>query len=194
MDAALRFGGGHALHAVRTGLELQAPVGAVAVDARDHFLVAAQFRRAFRHQFHAPAARFRVPRVHAQKVAGEQRAFVAARARADFQEHAAAVIGVARQQQQLQRAFQAFQLATARFDLVFRHRLHVGVRQHFLRGRQVFLGPGKGSERLDPGFQFGAFARKLAETVHIGRGFRVGQQRVHLGQAVTQMLQPAAHG
>ncbi|MNT04166.1 hypothetical protein D3C72_1387340 [compost metagenome] len=194
VDATLRFGGGHALHAVRTGLELQAAIGAVAVNTRDHFLVAAQFRGAFRHQLDAPAARFRIARVHAQQVAREQRAFIATRARADFQEHAAPVIGVARQQQQLQRAFQAFQLASARLDLVFGHGLHVRVGQHFLRRRQVFLGAGEGGEGLDHGFQLGAFARELAETVHIGRGFRLGEQRVHLDQAVTQMLQPAAHG
>ena len=43
MDTALRFGGGHALHAMRAGFEFQHGVGALADDARDDFLVAAHF-------------------------------------------------------------------------------------------------------------------------------------------------------
>ena len=46
VDAALRLGGGHALHAVAAGLELELRVGALARDARDHFLEAAEVGRA----------------------------------------------------------------------------------------------------------------------------------------------------
>lgn len=41
MDAALGLGGGHALHAVGTGLELEMAVHAVTGDEADDFLVAA---------------------------------------------------------------------------------------------------------------------------------------------------------
>ena len=41
VDAALRLGLRHALHAVRAGLELELAVRAAALDARDDFLVAA---------------------------------------------------------------------------------------------------------------------------------------------------------
>jgi hypothetical protein len=41
VDAALRLGVGHALHAVRAGLRTSARIGAAALDARHDFLEAA---------------------------------------------------------------------------------------------------------------------------------------------------------
>ena len=123
---------------------------------------------------------------------GEQRALVAAGAGADFQEQAAAVIGIARQQQQLQRAFQFLDLAPAGLDLFLGHGLHVGIGQHLLRGGEIFLAAHEGIEGLDHGLQLGALA--LAEAVHVGRGVRFGKHGVDLDEAMAQMLQPAAHG
>src|SRR5690606_21183167 len=78
VDAALRFGFRHALHAVRAGLEFQVAVDAIAFDARDDFLVATVFAGVFAEDFDAPAAAFGVARIHAEQVAGEDRGLVPA--------------------------------------------------------------------------------------------------------------------
>src|SRR5690606_11242995 len=70
VDAALRFGGRHALHAVGAGFELQARVGALALDAGDDFLVAAVLALAGGDDFHPPALALGVAAVHAEQVAG----------------------------------------------------------------------------------------------------------------------------
>ena len=94
MNAALGFGGGHALHAVAAGLKLKAGIGAFADHAADHFLVAAQIAFVFTDNLNLPALTFGVAQVHAQKVPGKKRGFVTTGARTDFQKDVAAVVGV----------------------------------------------------------------------------------------------------
>ena len=57
VDAPLRLGLRHALHAVAARLELELRVGALADDAHDHFLVAAELGRRRRHDLDLPALR-----------------------------------------------------------------------------------------------------------------------------------------
>ncbi len=64
--------------------------------------------------FDAPSLRFRVARIHPEKLAGEKRRLVAAGARADFDDHVFFVVGVLRNQQQLQLALDGF---APRFEL-----------------------------------------------------------------------------
>ena len=106
MDAALRFGGGHALHAVAAGFELERAVHMVACNAQHDFLVAAQLAFVGAHHLHLPALGGGVAGVHAGQIACEQRGFVTARAGADFHERVARVVGVFGQQQALQFVFQ----------------------------------------------------------------------------------------
>ena len=102
VDAALRLGRRHALHAMAAGLELQLRVGARADDLGDDFLVAAHFAGTLGNHFDLPALALRIAAVHAEQVAGEQRRFVAAGAGADLEEDVALVVGVLRQQPPLQ--------------------------------------------------------------------------------------------
>ena len=104
VDAALRLGLRHALHAVRAGFELESRIGAAALDARDDFLVAAVFAGAGGQDFQLPALALGVARVHAEQVAGEDRRLVAAGAGAHFQEDIAFVARILRNQQQAERA------------------------------------------------------------------------------------------
>ena len=136
VDAALRFGRGHALHAMRAGLELEMRERAVADDAADDFLVAAVLAGALRQHFDAPALLVGVARVHAEQIAGEDRRFVAAGARAHFEVDVAVVARVLRQQQlrelflfALQPRVEAGQLFAAELA-----QLVVRAFGHFLRG------------------------------------------------------------
>ena len=92
VDAALGFGGRHALHAVRAGFELQLAVDVVAFDPGDDFFIAAVFAFVLREDLHPPAATLGVTRIHAEQVAGENRRLVATGAGTDFEEHVAAVV------------------------------------------------------------------------------------------------------
>jgi hypothetical protein len=99
VDAALRLGGGHALHAVRAGLELETCVGAAAHHAADDLLVAAVLARALAHHLDLPALALGVARVHAEQVAREDRGLVAAGAGTDLEEQVRFVVGVLRDQE-----------------------------------------------------------------------------------------------
>src|SRR5690606_31421535 len=70
MDAALRLGGRHALHAVGAGLELQLRVRAATDDAGHDLLVSAVLARVVGFDLDLPALAFGIARVHAEQVAG----------------------------------------------------------------------------------------------------------------------------
>jgi len=57
MDAALRFGGRHALHAVHARFELEARERARTRDAADDLAIAAVLARTLRERFHREAVR-----------------------------------------------------------------------------------------------------------------------------------------
>src|SRR3546814_6902994 len=103
VDATLRLGFRHALHAVGAGLELQVRVRAAPLDAGDDLAEAAVLAGAGRFDLDPPALSLGVARIHAQQVAGEDRRLVAAGAGADLQVQVALVARVARHQQRHQR-------------------------------------------------------------------------------------------
>ena len=110
VDAALRLGRRHALHAVAARLELQRRVDRVALDADDELLVAAEVARALRDDLGAPALALGIAQVHARQVGGEEGRLVAAGAGADLEEDVARVVGIARQERRLQLGEQALEV------------------------------------------------------------------------------------
>src|SRR3546814_2387041 len=66
VDAPLRFGFRHALHAMRAGFVLELRINAEADDARNDFLEAAVLTFVGGQDFDLPATRFRVLAVHAR--------------------------------------------------------------------------------------------------------------------------------
>ena len=104
VNAPLGFCLRHALHPVRPGLELQAFEYVLAGDARDNFLVAAMFRGALGEFREAPAALLGIAAVHAEQVTREQRSFIAAGPRANFEEHIEGIVRILGQQQPFQLA------------------------------------------------------------------------------------------
>src|SRR5206468_6340688 len=98
MDTTLRFGGRHALHAMAARLELELRVGALAYDAHDHFLEAAELGLRRRHDLDLPAVAFGVTRVHPEEIAGKERRLVSPGAGTNFEEDVAIVVRVSGQQ------------------------------------------------------------------------------------------------
>ena len=103
VDAALRFGDGHALDAVDAALVLQvrphALVGggrSLRADRQGDVLEAPQFRVGRAHLGDAPAVRLSVAPVHARQVGGKKRGFFAAFTGLDFEDDVHGVLGVAR--------------------------------------------------------------------------------------------------
>ena len=105
VDAPLRLGRRHALHAVGAGFELEPRERALAGDAADDFLVAAVLAGALAEHLDVPALATRRSARTCEQVAGEDRRLVAAGAGADFEEDVVLVARIARQQQLAQLAF-----------------------------------------------------------------------------------------
>ena len=102
VNAALRLGDGHALHAVHPTLVLQvrphALVGcgrALRADRERNVLETAELRVGRAHLGDAPAVRLRVAGVHARQIGGEQRGFFAALTRLDLKDDVHRILGVA---------------------------------------------------------------------------------------------------
>jgi hypothetical protein len=105
MDAALRLGDRHPLHAVHAAFVLQPRPHAVRrrraparLDRDRHVLAAAEAGHGRVDDLGLPAPALGVPQVHAQQVTGEYRRLIPARARAYLQKDIAFIARIARQQ------------------------------------------------------------------------------------------------
>src|SRR4029079_4391738 len=127
VDAALRLGLGHALHAVHAGLELELRIGASARDARDDLAIAAVLAGIRAQDLDAPALALRVAAVHPEQVAREDRGLVAAGARADLEEQVRVVVGVFRHEMAEQRLLARVAARAELAMLVFRELAELGV-------------------------------------------------------------------
>ena len=102
VDAALRLGLGHALHAMRAALPLEDAVGAVALHRERHLLVAAAVARARSELLDLEALPLGIAREHPVDVAGPERCLVAADALPHLEDHVLVVGGVARDHREAQ--------------------------------------------------------------------------------------------
>jgi hypothetical protein len=102
MDASLRLGRGHPLHAVHAALATHLAESARPLDLEDRLLHAAQRRLRKREDLDLPSLPLDVARVHPPELAGEQGGFVPAGAGADFDDAVAVVERIAREQERLE--------------------------------------------------------------------------------------------
>ena len=150
VDAPARLGRRDALHAVDAGFELQAREHAFAGDRGDNLLVAAEVVLRDRDDLHLPAAQLGIAAVHAEQIGGEQRRLVAAGAGAHFQNGAALVGGVLRQQLDLQLLLQLLAARLQRLEIGARHGDHLLVGGGIADQRlEIVLLPVGGAQRLD---------------------------------------------
>jgi hypothetical protein len=187
VDAALGFGFRHALHAVAAGLELQPRIGAVAGQPADDFAVAAELGFAGRQNLDLPALALGVARIHAEEVAGEQRRLVAAGAGADFEQRCArrwgpwaAAASAARFRVRAGAPWQRrFPLRRSRAFRDRPHRLGFG---------QIVFGLAEGVELDGHRLDLGAFARQLAELLHVVGRIGRRQHAVDFVETIDQQL------
>ena len=194
VDASLRLGLGHALHAVPPRLELELRVRALARDPRDHLAVATEFRGRRRHDLDLPALALGVARVHAEQVAREECALVAARARANLEEHVAHVVRVLREQRGLQLERERVHALLRCGALLVGKRLHRGVRRHLVGRGEIGLRLPPRVEALDDRRHLGVLPRVRAEAVHVARRLGRGKQVVELGEPCRELFEASAEG
>ena len=140
VDAALRLGLRHALHAMAAGFELELRIRARADDARDDLPIAAEIRRRLRHDLDRPAAPLGIARVHAEQHGGEQRRLLAAGPRTDLDEHVALVARILRQQHRLQLAFERAKPRLGGALLLLGVVAHLRIVRELDRGREIRFG------------------------------------------------------
>ncbi len=195
VDAALRLRGGHALHAMGAGLELERGVDAAARDAADDLLVAAVLALARAQDLDGPAHGFGVLRVHAEQVAGEDGGFVAARAGADLEVDVALVVRVGRDQRLLQLQLERFVALLECSEFLFTHRTNIGVAvfDHLSGGGHVRVNRLVIGKQLYDRFDARILLRQIAELVLVADHIRIGEQPGEFLEAVAHGLQLVAY-
>ena len=195
VNAALRFGGRHALHAVGARLKFHVAVNAVAGDEGDDFLVAAHAAFALAHKFHAPAQAFRVAAVHAEQVSGEQGGFVTASAGPDFQNDVLFIQGVAGQEQDFELFFQLGQAFLQGRAFLLGHKPHfrVGVLGQFQVFGQRFFRSLVIPKNIDNFFEVGMGLGQFAITLLVFQHFGLGDLLLQLFKFTFQVFQFGEH-
>ena len=178
VDATLRFGLGHSLHAMHAGFEFELRVRALARDARDDFAIAAVLALVGAQYLDTPALPLGVAAVHAKQIAGEDRGFVAARAGAHLEEQVRIVVGILRHEMQQQLPFEGRAAPDELLVLVLGERAHVGIgaRTQFRGSRDIALELAVKVEiprhRVEPR----VLLRQLAEPILVEDRSRVTEQ------------------
>ena len=143
VNAALRFGRRHALHAMHAALVTQLSENRFAGDLEDHFLQAAELGRAGFEVLDFQSGGFRVAVIHPVKISREDRRFAPAGAGADFHDGVAVFVFVRRQERELHVALQIGDAFLERRDFFLRHLREVVVvgSGEFAIVRELAAGP-----------------------------------------------------
>ena len=190
VDASLGLGFGDALHAVDAALVLESGERAVAVDLADHLFDAAGGVFAEAEHVGLPSLGFGVADVGAEQIAGPESCFVAADAGADFDDHAALVVGVAGQQRA---AGFLFELRDSLGQLVglglreFAQLGVVGIGEHLAGLREAAAGLLPVVKQLHDGLKRGVLAGESLQSDRVGADRRVGHFTL-------DRVAPFAHG
>ena len=170
-------------------LELEARERALADQARDHLLVAAELGHALRDDLDLPALALGIARVHAEEVAGEQRRLVAAGPCAHLEKQVAIVVRIARQQRLLQLRFELLHRRARFLELLIGVDLHRGLRRHVARLASVALRLQVVLEQGDDVGHLGVLARQALELLHVLGGVLRRQQVVQVAEPPDQAVE-----
>ena len=194
VDPSLCLGGGHSLHAMRARLETQPRVGALADDAADHLAVAAVLARILGDEFDGPAVALGVARVHAQKVAREDRRLVAAGTRTDLEEDVALIVRVLRHEQFAQCGFVGGDCAfeAARFLIAESAQLGIRVGGELACRGELALEREVCAVARRERFEARVLHRQLAKLPRASGRVRVGEQPADLFGAFERAIEALA--
>ena len=196
VDPAAGLGFRHALDAVHAAFIFQAGISALARDHEGDLLHAADADLVRADGFHLPAPALRVLHIQAVHLGREQGCLVSARAGADLHDHVFIVVGVLRQEKDLQLLLQLFD-AFFRLRVLFLEKLpHLFVVFLFQHGKAVLfvllcllVFP----VRLHKRGQVALLLHQRAETLLIGRHVRLVQFIHDLLIPMKQVFQSVKH-
>ena len=131
----------HALHAMHAGFMLQFRIDFLAFNQRDGFLHTADSGFGSIENLHLPALAFGIARIHAQDIGSKQGCFIAAGAGANLQNHVLFIVGILRNQQELEVAVSLFELCLQGFNFDLSQLAHVLIFSscEFARAGQLFV-------------------------------------------------------
>jgi hypothetical protein len=155
-------------------------------------LHAAQRARRTLQDFHFPLLRLRVARIHAEQFARKQSGFIAARARANFDDHVLLVVRILRQQQEFQLALDRFPALGQLLLFVLREQLHLRVvrfKNHLFGFSEALVDHLPLTVFCDHIGKLRMPARELLERARIGMHFRRGKLRRHFHVAVFNLVE-----
>src|SRR5258705_4704873 len=195
MDAPLRLGRGHALHAVHARFELQLAVRALARDPEDDLFEAALLRVALRQDLDLPAVALGVAREHPVEIGREQGCLLPALASADLDDDVLLVQWIAPHKRAAHARRRLFELARRRGEVLARDVAQVAVVgvDELPRFLQALLGVAQRADRFDDGRQLRELLPHLADALVAAGDLRIGHEprelvvtRLHLREAPTQ--------
>ena len=183
MDASLRLGLRHTLHAVHARLVFKRAVHVVARDGEDDLLESARGALADARHGHSPTLYLAVFGVHPIEVAGKECGLVAARAAANLDDGVLSVLRIGRYEHELDLLLQGGQTLLTGRDLFAGHLLEVRIvvvhddASRFVEvGQQLFVVAFCGQQFLEAFVFFG----QPHEAVAISDDLGVSDQRRHL--------------
>jgi hypothetical protein len=180
VDASLRLGRGHALHAVHARLVLELREGALAVDADDHLAQAARRGARAREQLDLPAPPLGEARVHAEEIGGEQGRLLAARAGADLEQDVLVVVGILGHEQHLHLLLEHLLLREEVLLLLVRHVAHLRVLLQLARVVGAAHDLAVLAQLLDELAQIRVLLREALQLALVGEHGRVAEHRREL--------------
>ncbi len=197
MDAALRLGLRHTLHAVHARFVFERPIDILAGDLHDDLLVTARGAVGKRRDFITPPFRFDVFGIHAQQVAGEYGSLVAARTASNLDDGILRILRVFGNQQQLNFLFEPPDFGLQLGNHLTRHLTHflvLIVHERVFRLGEVGECRTVTLRRFDDGFELLELFRQLNELFDICNDFGVGQFLTGLLVLEFQPVQTGQYG
>ena len=183
----------HALDAVDAGFELESRIRPIAIDHEVGLFHAAELRVVVGQKLHAVPPLFRVHRVHAVEVGGEQRALLPAHAAANFNDDILVVVRVTWQKQHAQLVEKALFFRLGCVQFLLRHVLELGVGYKLQRLRDVVLALLVRAVGLHHGGKLLLLARKRAQLFWVSVNFRHFEQLADLVIAARELFELFPH-
>ena len=189
VDAALRLRGGHALHAVDAPFEAKLRVDVAAGDERDALLEAAGGALALREDLDLPALSLGVARVHAKEVGREERGLFAALRAPELEDGVLSLVRVGREEEQLDRLFEALAIAVELRELRLREIAELGILERVLRLADPPLDVPVARERAHHGLEIAPLLVELRRARAVGQHVRPAEHLFELAVSARELLQ-----
>ena len=183
----------HALDAVDAGFKLESRIRPIAIDHEVGLFHAAELRVVVVQKLHAVPPLFRVHRIHAVEVGGEQRALLPAHAAADLDDDVFVVVRVARQKQHAQLVKKALFFHLGSVQFLLRYVLELGIGYKLQRLRDVVPALLVRAVGLYHGGELLLLARERAQLLWVSVNFRHFEQLADLVIAARELFELFPH-